>query len=99
MDVVRPPRAARRDADEPQLRVDVLEVRARAARIEQLQRREARRKVLAVPSRTTFFDMAHTRSTGVLHEGGEYPRVVTWPVYLEHKLRQLLKLKKTYRFR
>ena len=41
-----------------------------------------------MPSRTTFFDMAHTRSTGVLHEGGEYPRVVTWPVYLEHKLRQ-----------
>ena len=42
MDVVRPPRAARRDADEPQLRVDVFQISACAARIEQFQRREAR---------------------------------------------------------
>ncbi|CAH0369224.1 unnamed protein product [Pelagomonas calceolata] len=42
VDVVRPTRAARRDADEPQLGVDVLEVRARAARVEELEGREAR---------------------------------------------------------
>ena len=26
---------------------------------------------------------------GVEVQPGEYPRVVTWPVYLEHKLREL----------
>jgi hypothetical protein len=64
-----------------------------------VQRRAARCKVLASPlGRNTFFDLAATRSTrhsaangagatGSL--GGEYPRVVTWPVFLEHKLREL----------
>ena len=41
-DVVRPARAARRDADEPQLRVDVFQVGARATRVEELEGREAR---------------------------------------------------------
>jgi hypothetical protein len=58
--------------------------------LSRLQTNEAKRKVLAAPSRTSFFDIAATRvATSALHEGGEYPRVVTWPVYLEHKLRRL----------
>ena len=55
-----------------------------------VQRTEARRKVLANPlGRATFFDIAATRSTLEPNAGGEWPRVVTWPVYLEHKLREL----------
>ena len=55
--------------------------------LSRVQQREAKRKVLGGLSRQTFDALAGTRSTLATHEGHRV--VITWAVFLEHKLREL----------